>query len=197
VAIQDQPNGEAGLPPAPELLQAALPPKGAARRRFASAGASGVLLTLASTPGMAASLCATPSGSLSGGLSSPHGTPAVCAGKSPDFWRANPAAWPSNLPTATKYGPILRTCNGTSYQNIAFMKLLSQQSFDNCNIGMYVAATYLNIVTHRINVLTVQDLQNIWFSYRTKGYYAPSAGVQWDATKIVQYLKGTMDLIKT
>lgn len=185
------------MPPAPELLSPALPPKGASRRRFASAGASGVLLTLASTPGMAANLCATPSGSLSGGLSSPHGTPAVCAGLSPGYWKNHATAWPSNLPTATKFGPVLRTCTGTSYQDIAFMKLLSHQSFDNSNIGMHVAATYLNIVTHRINVLTVQDLQNIWFSYRTKGYYAPSAGVQWDAGKIVDYLKGTMDLLKT
>ena len=145
---------------------------------------------------MAATLCATPSGSLSGDLASRHGTPAVCGGFSPGYWKNHAKEWPSNLPTTTPFGQLLRTSNGTPYQSIGMLKILSHQDFDTGNIGMHFAATYLNIVTRKMNVLTVAQLQSMWFSYRTKGYYAPTAGVQWNCDAIVVYLKGTMDLVK-
>ncbi|MGW8389856.1 hypothetical protein [Pseudoduganella sp. HUAS MS19] len=63
--------------------------KGAARRRFTRAGAaaSGVLLTLHSQPGMAAVVCAGPSGFQSGLVSARPNDPGACAGKSPGAWK--------------------------------------------------------------------------------------------------------------
>src|SRR5689334_17769378 len=77
VANQQQP-GDSAARPAP------LSPTGAARRRFARAGAtaSGVLLTLQSAPAMAQVICTAPSGSLSNGPTStqPGVGTATCQG---------------------------------------------------------------------------------------------------------------------
>lgn len=196
MAIQDQPNGPAELPPSAAQTPPTLSPAGAARRRFASAGTSGVLLTLASTPGMAATLCATPSGSLSGGLASAHGTPPSCSGVSPGYWKMHPEAWPTaGTLTTDLYGNLLKSCTGTAYQTVTMMTILEHQTYDDCNIGMHMAATYLNIKSHRMNVLDITKLRAIWYAYRSKGYYAPTAGVKWYAADIVSYLRGTMDLL--
>jgi len=82
VAIEQQPGKQ-------------LSAKGAARRRFTRAGAaaSGVLLTLHSQPGMAAVVCAGPSGFQSGLVSARPNDPGACAGQSPGAWKnTDPAA---------------------------------------------------------------------------------------------------------
>jgi hypothetical protein len=63
--------------------------QGASRRRFTRAGAaaSGVLLTLHSQPGMAATVCAGPSGFQSGLISARPNDPGACAGRSPGYWK--------------------------------------------------------------------------------------------------------------
>jgi hypothetical protein len=41
-------------------------------------------------------------------------------------------------------------------------------------------------------VLSEADVQNIWNEYCTKGYFEPTAGVQWGPDQIVAYLQTTM-----
>ena len=61
------------------------------------------------------------------------------------------------------------------------------------SVGRYCAAALLNARTNRTPVLTEATVRNIWNAYvSAKGYYEPTAGVQWGATQIVAYIKSTM-----
>lgn len=169
---------------------------GASRRRFAKAGigASGVLLTLASQPGMATDICTSPSGSLSGGLNSHHGPPPACSGRAPDYWKSH-TPWPRGLTRDTRFGQIF-SVNGRyadRWGATTCMAMLAGQPFDDAALGMHLVATYLNILSGRVSFLTTEALRNIWSEWQAKGYYTPSAGVQWNAAAIVVYLSGTMD----
>jgi len=171
-------------------------PKELPRRQFAKGiiGTSGVLLTLASQPGMAAHMCRSPSGSLSGGLQS-HGPVVACDGKSPDFYQDN-AAWPSPCTPSTTFSSVF-PCAGLTKETYGASSttlglILSHQSFDTANLGMHLVATHLNILSGRIDFLTLSQVQAIWYDWQTYGYYSPTAGVQWSASDIVIYLSGTM-----
>ena len=166
------------------------------RRQFAKGviGTSGVLLTLASQPGMAANMCRSPSGSLSGGLQS-RGPVVACAGRSPDFYTGN-AIWPSPCTPSTPFSSVF-PCAGMTKEtygksSTTLGSILIHQSFDTANLGMHLVTTYLNILSGRIDFLTLSQVQAIWYDWQTYGYYSPTAGVQWSATDIVIYLSGTM-----
>lgn len=189
MATEQQPDATAGEPGT-----ANLPPNGAARRRFTRAGvaASGVLLTLHSQPGMAVEVCTTPSGSLSGGLQSFRGPPPVCAGRSPGYWKTH--SWPVGCNKAQLYAKIF-ACNAVTartYGSCTQGAILDPQKFDKNGIGRHLMACYLNVKAGLSTFQDVPMLQRIWNEYQSKGYYAPTAGVQWDGTKIVEYLRGTM-----
>jgi hypothetical protein len=188
VAIEDR---QAAPAPAPAPISA----HGAARRRFAKAGvgATGVLLTLASQPGMASTICTTPSGSLSGGLKSHHGPAPVCSGVSPGYWKNN-TPWPAGCTPDTLFGALF-TCLGSnqgSYGAATCMTMLSHQDFDRSNLGMHLVAAYLNVLSQRVSFLTLETLRNMWNEWQSSGYYTPTAGVKWNSAQIVMYLSGTM-----
>ncbi|MFL6673685.1 MAG: hypothetical protein ACJ8LG_10380 [Massilia sp.] len=194
MATEDQHDGKAGAPAAPQA-PASLSNHGAARRRFAKAGigATGVLMTLTSQPGMATDICTTPSGSLSGGLKSHHGPAPVCSGVSPGYWKNN-TSWPSGCKPTTRFGHIF-TCNpknSSTYGATDCLTMLSHQDFDQSNLGMHLVASYLNILSGRISFLSVQALQKIWTDWQSTGYYSPAKGVSWNSADIVLYLTGTM-----
>jgi hypothetical protein len=89
VATEDQ-HDENKAPPS-------LSDRGVARRRLVKAGA-GVLLTLEARASLASPVCATPSGSLSGGLHNSHYGPQTCTGGlGPDYWRDESNSWPKGL----------------------------------------------------------------------------------------------------
>lgn len=188
---QDGPARDAAAGPVPAAISA----KGLARRRFGKAGigVSGVLLTLASQPGMASDICRAPSGSLSGGLKSHFGPPVACAGVSPGYYK-NHSDWPSPCTPETLFGDLFYCAgmNATTYGVTPLGVILEHQKFDGSNIGMHMAATYMNILSGRIGFLTVPALQKIWVDWQSFGYYAPTAGVKWYAGDIVTYLTGTM-----
>jgi hypothetical protein len=104
--------------PEQQKAQDALTAKGAARRRFTRAGlgASGVLLTLASQPGMAQTICTTPSGSLSGGLHSRLPPNNICQGVSPGYWKTH-TSWPAPYTRDTCNSSGLITAYGTLFSN--------------------------------------------------------------------------------
>jgi hypothetical protein len=65
------------------------------RRRLAGAALGvSVIFTLASRPVLASNQCLSPSGAVSGNLSQ-HGTPILCSGRTPGFWKQKPREWPS------------------------------------------------------------------------------------------------------
>ncbi len=185
---QDQAQPAATSPPP-------LTPSGASRRRFAKSGAAvtGVLLTVASRPGMACDICTTPSGYCSGNLKSGHSTkPVVCAGRSPGYWKNN-SNWPSGCKTTNTFGSVF-SCNSThtNYKFCQMGTIVSPQSWDTYNVGMHLTACYLNIKAGITSYLTVAMLQAIWSEYQSKGYYTPTYGKKWYGSDIVFYLQGTM-----
>jgi hypothetical protein len=196
VAIQPQnDDGEAGKPATPEQNAPPLTGTGASRRRFAKAGAglSGVLLTLTSQPGMACSICTSPSGSLSGGLKSRHGPPVTCTGLSPGYWKTH-SSWPSGCSKTTTFGNIF-PCSAShkTYRDITCQGLLTHQDFDKNNLGMHLVAAYLNVKARRSTFITEQTLVAIWSEWQQNGFYRPTATKKWYGYDIVLYLSGTMD----
>ena len=207
-----------GEPNKQESITPAISATGAARRRFARGlGASGVVMTLASQPGMAAAVCTSPSGSLSSGMQTSHAptVPPLCGGMSPGFYKNNPGGWPAQFPSTTtkKFGEIFPTTAGAS---MALAGLTLMQVFelngdggpkkprpngpvkdiDAHNVGSHILACYFNLLTNRTTVLSDAMIRNIWREYDNTaggkfGYYKPAAKVEWKGDKIVSYLKTT------
>jgi hypothetical protein len=215
VATEDQDNDKkAMLPP--------LDQRGATRRRLAKAGigTAGVLLTLESRSAMGAMMCKSPSGALSGGLSSNYGPQPVCQGLSPGYWK-NHDTWPISRDTLFAnvfYVPGDRsTCTvnaavnaavkdkdkdkdkdkgkdpGGSYLCSTMLDLLSPQSFDQNNLAMHAIATYLNILSGRISFLSVETVLAMWRDVQTSGHYSPTADVYWSREQVKNYLEATHD----
>lgn len=186
--------------PAADTVGAELSAKGAARRRFSTAGAgvsAGVIMTLASQSGMAQTVCTSPSGMLSGNLSH-HDHQVPCAGLSPGYWKTHHSAWGGartngnakfNLTFPTTY-----RCSAlnayTCFQIVDPTKVANGSDPDN--VAMHIMATLLNVCSKKIGFLTEIQVLAIWHSFATTGSYQPSAGVTWDGTQIVAYLKKTM-----
>jgi hypothetical protein len=189
VANQEQQPGTSGAPA--ETTPAPLTSKGAARRRMA--GAAGVIMTMASQPGMAATaVCTSPSGWLSGGLS--RAPASACNGVSPGYWNNPKKSWTSTgVSRDTPFSDIF-DCGGceSTYGMKTMGAMMSPQSFDTENIGRHLAATYLNVVSGRISFLTAHDVQKIWYDYRHGGYKPFNANHIWTTREIVDYLKKTM-----
>ncbi|MES2322166.1 MAG: hypothetical protein V4633_07885 [Pseudomonadota bacterium] len=186
-----------GGPGEQDPAAAAITPVGASRRRFAGAG---ILMTLASTPGMATNVCTTPSGSLSHGMATSH-RPVVaptCGGKSPGYYKNNPGGWPANpsYNSDVRFKDIFPV--NTPFATLGNLKLLqvfqnNDNTVDPHNTGSHVLAAYLNILTNRSNVISEAVLKNIWREYQATGggsvgYFVPSATVKWYGPDIVAYL---------
>lgn len=166
-------------------------PKNASRRRFGKSGlaASGVLITLASRPVLGTEVCKSPSGFLSGNLST-HGPAPICKGRSPGYWK-NHTKWPIPNRTTCKFSSVFTCPRGSPYAKVTMLELLSHQSFDSQNLGMHLVASYLNAVAGWTSFLTVQRIQSMFSEWSSRGYFEPTAGVRWDAAQIVDYLQLT------
>jgi hypothetical protein len=196
VATEDQQNHKN------EATSSPLSERGAKRRRFAKAGigATGVFWTLESHATLNQMICKSPSGALSGGLSSHYGPKPVCQGLSPGYWKTH-SNWPVSrdilFAGVFDVAGDVRTCNaGTknkSYLCSTMLNLLSKQSFDKYNLGMHLVATYLNIMSGRINFLSVKTLKEMWRQVQATGTYSPAANVFWNAEQLKNYLQATHD----
>ncbi len=194
MTIQEQQNNDGEKSSQSEIIES--PPKfaGESRRRFTKAGlaASGVILSLASKPGMACEICASPSGSLSGGLASHHGPAPTCAGLTPGYWK-NHTSWPGGVSCSTPFRDVFHVNSSRSiYYSPTLLQVLTPQDFnDQSGFGSHLVACYLNVRGGLSSFLTVATLQSIFQEWQSTGHYTPSAGVQWDITQIVTYLSGT------
>lgn len=64
---------------------------------------------------------------------------------------------------------------------------------DPCQLGGHLVAALLNAeMGWTDDVLGVQAVKDMWNEYDAKGYYEPTAGVQWGPEQIVEYLQSTM-----
>jgi len=178
--------------------------KGAARRRFTRAGAaaSGVLMTLHSQPGMAAIVCATPSGHASALISARNPDALSCSGLSPGVWfqSTQPRGKNHNTPghltwpisPEKKFGTVFST--GKAIGQASFEQVLGNNDpvFDPDNLGAHIAAAYLNVLAGRSTFQNEYMLVNIWNNLRDYGVYHPAANVDWKGKDVVEYLRSTM-----
>jgi len=178
--------------------------KGAARRRFTRAGAaaSGVLMTLHSQPGMAAIVCATPSGHASALISARNPDALSCSGLSPGVWSQSlkPRGKNGNTPghlswpisKDKKFGSLFTT--GKAIGQATFEQVLGNNDpvFDPDNLGAHLVAAYLNVLSGRSSFQNEYMLVNIWNNLRDYGVYHPAANVDWKGKDVVAYLKSTM-----
>lgn len=79
-----------------------------------------------------------------------------------------------------------------SYECALLEDVLSHQPYDPNNLGMHMAATYLNICAGYITFMKPEDLQRIWVEVSTTGVYQPTAGVTWSREELKEYFKATM-----
>ena len=187
-----------------------------ARRRFTKSGlaASGVILTLASRPVLADTVCKSPSGFLSGNTSS-H-IEQLCFGNYPSYYANNPDAW-----RGTQYVPgtinkkeaqstdagsttsnensntdkdINKWVGGTQYQQ-AFPgssrfpgKSMMQVLWMGDVMGEQFVAALLNAALGLTPPLTETKVIDICVEYETRGFFEPTAGVHWHEQEILFYL---------
>ena len=183
---------------------AALTAKGASRRRFTrvGAGATGVLLTLHSQPGMACTYCGvSTSAAVSAvgqkkaiGTLSHHGpTTAVCRGIDPIDWANTSTQWPSSCPRTDLFSKHFQCKGGSGYDTVTCGQIMTGATCDSSRVAQYILAAYLNVLSGRVNFLNIVSLREVWYEFATKNYYAPMAGQQWYATDIKYFLARTMD----
>jgi hypothetical protein len=165
--------------------------RSAGRRRFGQSGmaVSGVLATLASGPVLGNIVCKSPSGALSGNLSS-HGTPPVCTGVSPGYWK-NHTAWPISNRTTALFRSVFTCPTNSSYYPVTMLTILSHQGYDGNNLGMHLVAAYLNAVAGRTPFLTVERIKSMWTEIQAVGYFTPTAGTHWTPADVVAYITST------
>jgi len=201
VAKETHPNDVAPVadgvqqPPLPTADAIALGQRGASRRRFAraGAGATGVLLTLASQPGMACDICMSASGYQSYSKTMTHASSRVeviCSGRGPSYW-SQTGNWPSGCSASSLFGKHFE-CVGFSqytYGSASCMKILTWQPQ---SVAAYMMAMYLNVLKGYTSFMTVEKVRAMWKEYIETGYYTPTAGVRWYTPQILFYLSGTM-----
>lgn len=191
--------GEGKLP-ATSDIPAGLSASGAARRRFARAGAgasAGAIITLASQPAMATLVCTSPSGAISGNLSR-HNQNQACAGVSPGYWKTHHSAWRGAFTIGTslfwKTFPTTSRCSQlnvyTCFDIVDPIKVKNGDDPDN--VAMHIMATLLNVRSKRIGFLTEAQVMGIWNSYAATGTYKPTSTITWNGAQIVSYLTSTM-----
>jgi len=188
-----------------------------ARRRFTKSGlaASGVILTLASRPVLADTVCKSPSGFLSGNVSS-H-IEELCFGNYPSYYANNPDAWkgtqymPGTIKTKETQGTdgdsttsnensnasskdIDKWVGGTQYQQ-AFPgssrfpgKSMMQVLWMGDVMGEQFVAALLNAALGLTPPLTETKVIDICVEYETRGFFEPTAGVHWYEQDILFYL---------
>lgn len=206
MSIENQQNDDLqppGAAPQPGVTDAGLGARGASRRRFAraGAGATGVLLTLASHPGMACSVNVGPSGYQSAvtaakkGMKVSNAPNAYSAGLPPRYWAAG-YGWPcsTELPFYKVFSCAQRNSTIATATLLTHCKGRTGVSGDKAKIAQLLVAAYLNVSKRRSPFLKMEHLQAIWNEYELKGHYLPMAGVTpWNPADIVTYLSGTMD----
>lgn len=187
MSTEHQPDQANSTPP--------LSARGAARRRLTKAGlgAASVLWTVDSHATMSTMICESPSGAMSGGLSSSYTRPRPnCDGKSPGYWK-NHGGWPT--PQGTDFNDVFACYgrNSATYGSKSLYEIVQGCDFDQYNFGMQLVATYLNVLSGRIGFLSVQTLQQMWSQIQSTGTYKPAKGVFWNAEQTKRYLEATHD----
>jgi hypothetical protein len=82
--------------------------------------------------------------------------------------------------------------NGTQYTGKTMLDVLNLMGGGVDALARHITAALLNAKAGLTPVLTESDVRGIWNEFVAKGFFEPSAGVQWGPDQIVTYLLTTM-----
>lgn len=145
----------------------------------------------------------------------------ISTGLSPSRWSSNTSNWPSpysatnssgqsstwgqptygantlsstSSQTATLFHSPATGFDGTVFGNHTLLAVLKENAggAGYGTVGMYIAAALLNSASGRTPFLSQATVRQMWNDLLLKGYYEPTAGIQWGSTQIVSYLQSTM-----
>lgn len=196
-----------------KTAQETIAPESGGRRRFLGAGSAAApfILTMVSQPALGVT-CFTPSRSLSKNTSiSQQGKYGECTNaESPGNYKTqqDPASgayhWPASAPPSTPFHPLFTqgTRTGTSFtvttdgvtRSMTLGEVISTGPHqDPEKVAFHLIGAYLNTMGGNgavipPNVITEQGVRDIWAEYASKGYYEPTASVQWGPDQIKNYL---------
>jgi len=163
----------------------------AGRRRLLRGGLSvaPVLMTLASGR-VSAGLCTTGSAFLS--LHASGKQPSItCAGYSPSVWNNTAEGkWPlkQNTLFETYFAPALAGTN-VSLKDVLDPNKNYDPVAQNCVAALLNASTSPPLTP--ATILGVGYIKEIWYSYRTKTYFEPTAGIPWYSADIIKWIATT------
>ena len=152
-------------------------------------GAVPVVLTIASPSVMATgggSVCTPASSFASINTSRPDRT-FGCSGRTPGYWKQSQhhANWPTPFVAtgndATKFNDVFGSAYG--YPGKTLLDVLGLQGGDRNAVARHIVAALLNAAKNWTSpeVLSVTTVKLVWLSFTQKGYYEPTAGIQWFA----------------
>lgn len=183
------------------------------RRYWLKAGVAAptVLLTLASRP-VFGSQCRTASAFASLNTSAAGRDVVICNGLTPEQWcdgyrkgernLARGIPWPppyvpvSGLGPGQQHATIYHSVEtglmGRAFGTRTLLEVLDLRGGDTEDLGRHIGAALLNARSGRTPMLDESKVRCMWNDYRVHRCYEPTAGVVWDASQIVAYLRSTM-----
>ncbi len=81
---------------------------------------------------------------------------------------------------------------GQAFGNLTMLQVLNASGGAYDALGRYVVAALLNAKSGRVHVLPESTVRSMWNNCVTRGYYEPTAGVQWTAAQVVAYIQRTI-----
>jgi len=130
---------------------------------------------------------------------------AICSGRSPSYWKANREQWPSPYCAVKKvetsgvggqdqtlFHSTTTGCQGYMFRGKTMLDVLDESGGSYEALGRHIVAALLNAAAGLTPVLNQNGVRDMWNSYITRGYYEPTAGIRWDAEKIVTYIETTI-----
>jgi hypothetical protein len=156
-----------------------------------------VVLTLVSRPviaGGSPGACTSASAYGSINASRPGGTP-ICSGRTPGYWKNYgkhpwPAPYEASGSSPSKFDDVF----GSGYPNKTLLDVLEQGGGGKNAVARYIVAALLNAANSLTppTVLDASKVKLIWQDFVNDGVYSPTAGVTWNASDLVDWLKTTM-----
>ena len=169
-----------------------------ARRRLIVGGLASapILASIESRRALAAD-CLTPSGNLSGNVST-GAQVGTCTGKSAQYWsHLGGGQWPGGSSTANgSFHPLFASSPSVNFGSASLKQVVDYYSSatEANSLAAYIVAAYLNVLAGFVSIpgfdqTALKNLvKGIWGDYVLYGVYKVNPTVSWNASQIKTYL---------